>query len=169
MGVAIVAIAVGIILVMTGGPIPPDDASRSGTMPTISPVDVNVDSITTLNIDDESALLDISITLTNPNPNSVILSLVKYQIFADDSRVAVGQIGSRPGGMVDASNYYTILSGGSVTLTDTIRLDNMGGAPRFWAALESDTVLWTITGEAVFNLSSMTSGQENIVEFSQTI
>ena len=171
-GAAIAAIAAGIILVMTSGPSLLEGGAAPGQAPqalVVQPVAVQVDGIRTVSMGPEGAVLELAVTLTNPNPKSAILSLVKYQIFTGEERVAAGQIGSRAEGMVDASNYYTILSGSSITLKDTIRLTNAGGAPQFWEALESGSVLWRVSGEAFFNLSSMTSGQENEVRFEQTL
>lgn len=171
-GAAIAAVAVAIILVVTSGSVLLDGGSvvsQGGEPPRIAPVEVSVDDIRILDLDQTGATLEIVVTLTNPNPKSVILSLVKYQVFEGGESVAAGQIGERSGGMVDASNYYIILSDDSVTLRDEIVLDNAGGAPRFWAALESGQPSWTVTGEAFFNLSSMTVGQENEVVFEQTL
>lgn len=170
-GAAIAAVAAGIILVMTSGSSLIDGVGAPGAPQPLQviPMDVQVDGVRTLSIDAEGAVLEVAITLTNNNPQSAILSLVKYQIFAGEERVAAGQIGSRAEGMVDASNYYTVLSGGSVTLKDTIRLTNAGGAPQFWDALESGDTVWRVSGEAFFNLSSMTAGQENEVLFEQTL
>lgn len=171
-GAAIAAVAVAIILVVTSGSVLLEGGSvvsQGGEPPRIAPVEVNVDDIRILELDRTGATLEIVVTLTNPNPKSVILSLVKYRVFEGGEPVAAGQIGERSEGMVDASNYYTILSDGSITLRDKIVLDNAGGAPRFWAALESGQPSWTVTGEAFFNLSSMTVGQENEAIFEQTL
>lgn len=170
-GVAIAAVVAGIVLVMTAGPaiLEGDRKAGSSAALQVSPVMVHVDEIRTVHLDSEGATLEIVITITNPNAKSAILSLVKYQIVTEENRVAAGQIGTRSEGMVDASNYYTILSEGSITLKDTISLSNTGGAPAFWNSLETGTTSWTVTGEAFFNLSSMTVGQENIVEFSQEL
>lgn len=166
-GAAIAVIAAGIILVMASGPslLEGSAPGQTSQAPIVYPMEVRVDDIHTIRMSPEGAVLELVVTVTNPNSKSAILSLVKYQIFTDEERVAAGQIGSRAEGMVDASNYYTVLSGGSVVLKDTIQLSNSGGAPEFWEALESDSVVWRVTGEAFFNLSSMTSGQENEVMF----
>ena len=171
-GAAIAAVAAGIVLVMTSGPSLLEGGVAPGQEPqalVAYPMDVQVDGIRTVSIGPEGAILELAVTVTNPNPKSAILSLVKYQVFAGEERVVAGQIGSRAEGMVDASNYYTVLSGRSVTLKDTIHLTNAGGAPQFWDALESNSIIWRVSGEVFFNLSSMTSGQENEVPFEQVL
>lgn len=172
MGVAIAAIAASIAVVMTMGPSMLEGSVAPGQEPQplmVSPVEVNVDGMRIVTMNPEGAVLELAVTISNPNTKAAILSLVKYQVFANEERVAAGQIGSRAEGMVDASNYYTVLSGNSVTLKDTIRLSNEGGAPQFWAALESGSIIWRVSGEAFFNLSSMTSGQENEILFDQVL
>jgi hypothetical protein len=67
--------------------------------------------------------------------------------------------------MVDSSNYFTILSNNPQIIGDTITIKNTGNTPELWAALSEGNVKWHIKGEAYFNLSSMTSGQENIIPF----
>lgn len=169
-GVAIGVILVAIALVVTTGPTLFDEGLLpSGQPSSIAPVDMHVNEIRTLSLTQDKATLEIVITVSNPNAKAAILSMVKYQIYHDDVRVVAGEIGERSGGMVDASDYYTILSNGNVVLRDKIELVNAGGAPEFWAALTADNISWFVTGEAFFNLSSMTSGQENTVLFEQVL
>lgn len=174
-GIAVAVIAIAIAVIATSGTTIVNEISERGLSPQqdtpfeISPVTVNVDEIKILELSQKGATLQLVTTVTNPNPKSIILQMVKYQISEDGQRIAAGQIGFRPEGMVDASNYYTILSGSSIVLKDKIELENSGNVPEFWSALESDTAKWRVTGEAFFNLSSMTSGQENEVVFDQTL
>ncbi|MXX20714.1 MAG: hypothetical protein F4W68_02980 [Cenarchaeum sp. SB0661_bin_35] len=168
-GVAIGAVLVAIVLVVTSGSVLLEGFIPSGQPATVVPVNVNVDEVSTISLNQNGATLEIIITISNPNPKAAILSLVKYQIYQNDVRVAAGEIGERSGGMVDASDYYTILSNGNVVLRDRIELVNTGGAPEFWSALASGEITWVVTGEAFFNLSSMTSGQENVILFEQVL
>lgn len=168
-GAAIGAVLVAIVLVVTSGPALLEEFMPSDQPTTVVPVNVNVDEIRTISLNQDGATLEIVISILNPNPKAAILSLVKYQIYLDDVRVVAGEIGERSGGMVDASDYYTILSNGNIVLRDKMELVNTGGAPEFWAALRSGDIKWFVTGEAFFNLSSMTSGQENVIPFEQVL
>ncbi len=170
-GVAIAAIGGGIVFMMVLGNslLDGDVATEPGTIPQVAPVTINVDDVQVVNLNSDGATLELVLTITNPNSKPTLLSLVKYQIFESGERVIAGQVGTRSGGMVDSSEYYTILGGGSVTLRDRIVLENPGEAGRFWTALESGTTSWRVTGEAFFNLSSMTAGQENEVTFDQLL
>jgi hypothetical protein len=96
-----------------------------------------------------------------------------YQLFETDysnsEQLAGGEIGSRPEGMVEfGSNYYTLLGENSITLRDTITLRNSGNTPELWDALKDDTATWRVSGTVFYNLSSMTSGQENTLNFEFT-
>ena len=71
----------------------------------------------------------------------------------------------RADSFVIGSNYFTVLSEKSTVLTDRITIKNTGNTPELWEALTNNSPSWEILGEAHFNLSSMTSGGENIVNF----
>jgi len=66
------------------------------------------------------------------------------------------------------SNYYTLLGENSIILKDTISLKNSGNTPELWTALEDNTATWRVSGAVFYNLSSMTSGQENELHFDFT-
>ena len=96
-----------------------------------------------------------------------------YQLFATDysesEQISGGEIGSRPTGMVEfGSNYYTLLGENSITLRDTITLKGSENTPELWTILRSDSTSWRVSGDVFYNLSSMTSGQENVLSFEFT-
>ena len=174
-GAAVAAIAIIIAVIATSGPSIVNEFTQKGISPQeevpteISPVTVNIDEIKILKISEKGAKLELVVTVTNPNPRSIIFNLLKYQLFEDGERIVAGQIGNRPEGMVEGSNYYTILADTSIVLKDKIELKNSGNVPELWSALERGDPKWRVTGEAFFNLSSMTAGQENEVFFEQTL
>ena len=71
--------------------------------------------------------------------------------------------------MVDGSNYYTLLSNNSVVLKEKIVLESPGNSPQLMSILERDNPEWRAEGDVFFNLSSMTSGQENEVHFNSRL
>lgn len=140
--------------------------SDSGTG--VEPVRVELADISVTEINERAATIEIKFTITNPNFKSIILQFVKYQLFEGGQRIHVGEIGERPDAFVASSNYFTLLSDQPTVLSDKITLRNTGNTPELWAALTDGTASWEILGEAYFNLSSMTSGGENIVQFEFT-
>jgi len=151
-----------------------DDISEQGLLSPpapieIKPLQIELEDIEILQINEKVAFLETKFKVTNPNQKSVILKLVKYELFVDDKRIAVATIGERSGGgLVGGSNYFTVLSGASIILSDEIDIRNTGDPPELWNALMSNTVNWKIKGEAFSNLSSMTSGGENELLFELT-
>ncbi len=91
--------------------------------------------------------------------------MINYQIYENNLRIHVGQIGEIPIGMVASSNYFTLLSETPTILKDTITIKNTGNTPELWDALSNNSPQWKIQGVATFNLSSITAGEENEVTF----
>ena len=162
--VGFVAFGQGIISDAPGGGL---IAPPGGPPPAILPLEVDLEELEVAEVGERAAYVDIGFTVSNPNQRSVILQLVKYQVFGEDgARIHAGQIGDRFEGFVEGSNFYTVLAGSSTTLSETIVLQNTGGAPGLWEDLAAgDLGGWRITGEGFFNLSSMTAGGENGFKF----
>ena len=145
-----------------------DEGIFSGTSNSpreVLPITVDLDDLSIIEVTEKHALLEIKFLISNPNQKSIILPYIKYQLFEDGVQVHVGEIGERGEGFVISSNYITILSHGSVTVSDEIIIKNTGNTPKFWYNLVEDTASWKISGEAFFNLSSMTTGGENEITF----
>lgn len=132
------------------------------------PIEVELEELSIVEVTDKYAVLKIKFLISNPNLKSIILPYVKYQLYEDDLRIHVGEVGERGGGFVVGSNYITILSQSSASISDEIILQNTGNTPELWSSLMENTANWKVTGEAFFNLSSMTTGGENQVTFEFT-
>jgi LEA14-like dessication related protein len=171
MVIAAIAAIVGMVALL--GPKLINDVSEGGlgiASPTpieVLPLEAELDRLDIVSVTDEQAVIKIGFKITNPNYKSAILQVIKYELYHDGKRVTIEEIGERPEGMVTSSNYFTILRGSQV-IDDTITLENTGNDPEFWSALASNQVDWTVKGEMYFNLSSMTSGHENIIPFEFT-
>jgi hypothetical protein len=169
--IAIAAALAGIIgIIALSGSQLINDVSEGGLGKSTSPIqvlplEIQLDKLKILSVSDEEATLQVDFKVTNPNYKSVILQVIKYELYESGKRITIEQIGERPEGMVDSSNYFTILSNNPQIIGDTITIKNTGNTPELWAALSEGNVKWHIKGEAYFNLSSMTSGQENIIPF----
>jgi hypothetical protein len=145
--------------------------------PTIKLVTVDLEDISVLKINERSATIEIAFEISNPNPRAVIIQTMDFNLFetgfSSYEQLAGGTIGSRPEGMVEfGSNYYTLLGENSIVLKKKITIANTATSGELWDALESEydngesgSASWWVTGTVYFNLSSMTSGQENTVPF----
>jgi len=170
--VAAIAIMVGIlgvIFMMTSTSDTLDEGSTQELQNQVKPITIELVEVSILQVSERAAVLEIKFKLSNPNSRSVIAQLLQYSLYASDDseeyKITSGQIGSRSEGMVDGSNYYTLLSNNSIVLKDKIVLDYPGNSPELMSILESSNQSWRTEGDVIFNLSSMTSGQENEVHF----
>ena len=175
---ALAGILGGILLVgptMTAPGQGNNDAAENA--PAIKLVTVELEDISVLKISERSATIQIAFEISNQNPRAVIIQTMDFNLFetgfSSYEQLAGGTIGSRPEGMVEfGSNYYTLLGENSILLKKKITLANTATSGELWDALESEydngesgTASWWVTGTVYFNLSSMTSGQENTVPF----
>ena len=170
-GAMIIALAAVLGIVAFSGSSIINDVSEGGFLSNtrepieILPVKVELENLSILEVSETSAVIEIKFKVTNPNHRSVILQIISFQLYEDGIRVAGGQIGTREEGMVASSNYYMLLQDRPTVLTDQIILKNTGGNPELWSALTNDDASWRITGDAYFNLSSLTNGEENTSSF----
>jgi len=139
----------------------------------VKPLEIELEDISVAKISERSATIDIAFKISNPNPRSVIVQTMDYQLFetgySEHEQISGGEIGSRPEGMVEfGSNYYTLLGENSIVLRDKITLKNTGNTPELWSNFEDGTNTWRVSGDVFYNLSSMTSGQENELHFEFT-
>ena len=141
--------------------------------PEVLPLEIEFHNLSVLEISEKQATLEIEFIVSNPNFKSVMLQRLKYTVFHDDTRIVAGEVGSSPTGFVDTSNYYLILNERPVTLGEKFIVKNTGDA-ELWEKLEMSlaegkiALNWRITVDAFSNLSSLTSGQENIASFEFT-
>ncbi len=174
--VAVIALAGALVVILTSGTsivstseqnIPKDTTQVEQK---IQPITVELNDISIIEVTERNARIEISFKLSNPNPKSVIVQVMDYQLYetgySNEEQLSGGEIGSRPEGMVEfGSNYYTLLSENTMILKDNIVLKNTGNTQELWSALENNNAKWRVTGNIFFNLSSMTSGQENELHF----
>ena len=170
------AFAVVILVIAYSGTSIIDDTSSevrigsSGGATTIEPLIISLEDIEILDVDERTAYIEIAFKVTNPNYKGVILEMIRYNVYEDGMKIGTKSIGDRaaPGGIVAASNYFTILSDRPSIIKDDFTIKNDGNIPELWKALENDTPQWRVSGEAYYNLSSMTAGGENEITFAFT-
>ena len=145
--------------------------------PTIELLKVELADLSVTKINERSATIEIAFEIFNPNPRAVIVQTMDYNLFetgfSSYEQLAGGTIGSRPEGMVEfGSNYYTLLGENSIVLKKKMVIKNTASSSELWDSLQSEyengesgSAKWWVYGTVYFNLSSMTSGQENTVPF----
>ncbi len=178
LGVAVVAIMSILGGILFQGPLMV--VTPEGETPTenqniilVKPLEIELEDISVTQISERAATIKIAFKISNPNPASVIVQTLDYQLFetgySESEQISGGEIGSRPTGMVEfGSNYYVLLGENAIVLKDTIYIKNSGNTPELWTDLEDNTATWRVTGDVFYNLSSLTSGQENELHFEFT-
>jgi len=173
-GGIIAAFVIVIGIVGFSGSIIIDDISGGGiitssqTPPEIFPLGIELEDITILEVTDRAATIEITFQVTNPNFKSIILQMIKYELYENDVRIATSEIGQRPIGMIEVSNYFTILNDHPTIFREKITIKNTGNDPELWLALTNNTPQWKIKGEGFYNLSSIISGGEKEFTFEFT-
>ena len=176
-GVAVAALAAilgGILLV---GPsveiVAPENSNESPSIIQTQPLEIELGDVEVTKISERNATIEVSFVISNPNQRSMIVQIMDYQLFetgySQTEQIAGGSIGTRAEGMVEfGNNFYTLLGENAITLKDTVNLKNTGNTPELWSGLEDGTSTWKVSGVVFYNLSSMTSGQENELHFEFT-
>jgi hypothetical protein len=172
--VAILALILGGIL-LTGPTIviPSQDNTGTQSSQEAKPIQIELDDISVERVSERTATINIAFKVSNPNPRAVIVQTMDYQLFetsySETEQITGGEIGSRPTGMVEfGSNYYTLLGENSIILKETIDLKGSENTSELWKVLSDDNQSWRVSGTVFYNLSSMTSGQENRLNFEFT-
>ena len=168
---ALAAILGGILMV---GPTvevtSPENSEETPAVMQTKPIEIELGDIEVTKISERNATIEVSFVISNPNQRSMIVQILDYQLFetgySQTEQIAGGSIGTRAQGMVEfGNNFYTLLGDNSIVLKDKIVLKNTGNTPELWSGLEDGTSTWKVSGVVFYNLSSMTSGQENELPF----
>ena len=104
-GAAIGALGVFVLLFASPALLPQQSQEQ-----TVLPLQIELYNLSVLEVNERSTILEIKFKVSNPNFKSVMLQLIKYTIYHDDLRIIAGQIGTKPGGFVESSNYFIILN-----------------------------------------------------------
>ena len=168
-GVAGVLIAIIVVFTLTGNSIISDVEggffSPSSQGQQVLPLAVELFDISILEVTEKRATLEIKFKVSNPNFKSVMLQHIKYSVYHNDARITAGEIGTAPEGFLASPNYYIILNERPSLIGEKFTITNTGNTPELWETLAKNELNWRISGEAFFNLSSITAGQENILKF----
>ncbi len=180
LGVVVLALMIIFVAILTGNILPLMIVAPQGEIPVenrnitqVAPLQIELEEILIKEISARTATIKIAFKVINPNPRAVIVQTLDYRLYetgySESEQISGGEIGSRPTGMVEfGSNYYVLLGNNSILLKDTINLRNSGNTPELWAVLQDNTATWKVTGDVFYNLSSLTSGQENELHFEFT-
>jgi len=135
------------------------------TQQQVLPLEIELFDFSVLEVTEKQATLEIKFKVSNPNFKSVMLQHIKYLVYHNDVRIVIGEIGTAPEGFLASPNYFIILNERPSLIGEKFTIMNTGNTPELWEALAKNELNWRVSGEAFFNLSSITAGQENILKF----
>ena len=162
-----VLIAIIVVFTLTGTSIVSDVEGGFFAPSTqeVLPLTIELFDFSVLEITEKQATLEIKFKVSNPNFKSVMLQHIKYSVYHNDARIAAGEVGTAPEGSLASPNCYIILNERPSLIGEKFTITNTGNTPELWETLAKNELNWRISGEAFFNLSSITAGQENILKF----
>ena len=131
----------------------------------VLPLEIELFDFSVLEITEKQATLEIKFKVSNPNFKSVMLQHIKYLVYHNDDRIVIGEIGTAPEGFLASPNYFIILNERPSIIGEKFTITNTANTPDLWEVLAKNELNWRVSGETFFNLSSITAGQENILEF----
>ena len=131
----------------------------------VLPLEIELFDISILEVTEKEATLQIKFKVSNPNFKSVMLQHIKYSVYHNDARITTGNLGSAPEGFLASPNYFIILNERPTIVGEKFTIINTGNTPELWETLTKNELNWRVSGEAFFNLSSITAGQENVLKF----
>ena len=150
----------------------PKDVKLPGSLSSIyseiKPLAIQLNDISVLSVAEKQATLELKFDVSNPNNKPILLEMISFDILENDTKVGYGEIGERLAGQYASSNYYTVLSGSSITVHNKITIKNTGNNPEFWLTLQQGTPEWRIKGEAFYSTTSAFSGLANSTTFDFT-
>jgi len=162
-----ILIAIIVVFTLTGTSVISDVGGGFFSPSTLEvlPLTIELFDFSVLEITEKQATLDIKFKVSNPNFKSVMLQHIKYLVYHNDVRIVIGEIGTAPEGFLASPNYFIILNERPSLIGEKFTITNTGNTPELWEVLAKNELNWRVSGEAFFNLSSITAGQENILEF----
>ena len=163
-----VLIAILVLFTLTGTSVVSDVGGgffTPSTQQQVLPLEIELFDISILEVTEKEATLQIKFKVSNPNFKSVMLQHIKYSVYHNDARIVIGEIGTAPEGFLASPNYFIILNERPSLIGEKFTIMNTGNTPELWEALAKNELNWRVSGEAFFNLSSITAGQENILKF----
>ncbi len=143
--VAGVLIVILVLFTLTGTSVVSDVGGGffSPSTQDVLPLEIELFDFSILEIAEKQATLEIKFKISNPNFKSIMLQHIKYSVYHNDVRIAVGELGSTPEGFLASPNYYIITNERPVPLGEKFTIKNTGQTPELWEALTS----WKNSGE----------------------
>lgn len=167
-GAAIAVLAV--IMFGTGlfpGPGQPSQTGEQGGT-AMKEVTLTLTGVDVKEIDEESATIEPTFEVFNPNRNTMVLEEIQYTLMANGVTLAHSTIGERLQGMVSGTGHtYYVVSNIPLSLKGTVQIKNTKSLTPIWGNLQDNDVDWRVTGNYVLTDPVRMGGQEKPFDFTK--
>jgi len=110
----------------------------------VLPLEIELFDFSVLEITEKQATLEIKFKVSNPNFKSVMLQHIKYSVYHNDARIAVGGLGTTPEGFLASPNYFIILNERPSIIGEKFTIINTGNTPELWETLTKNELDWRV-------------------------
>lgn len=149
-GIAVVAVAIFFLL----GPGFSLPGSQERPEVQIIPPVVTVREVSVAGVEGDRAQVTVKFSVSNPNPRSMYVEALQYDLFVNNKQVTQGQWGDIAEGFVVGSEGLLIVSQGSSPIpavTSTVPRNDRIGAE--WDSMVDGSASYTITGTSAYRLT----------------
>lgn len=133
------------------------------------PIQLNMKNISIVK-DAQNIKIKTSFDVFNPNNATLLLELIRYNIFLDNIRIISGDIGEKPEGFVDSQQgIYPIIGNSNMVLKDEKEIKNEKRISPIWNKLlngSNSNLNFIINGTLGYKQSSSFQSIGHDVEFS---
>lgn len=154
----IVAVAVAIFFLLGPGLKLPSSGEQRPQF-TVVPPDIAVKDVNATKVagSDDSAAMKVTFSVKNPNPTTLVLETIHYNVFLNNVQLAVGDWGGTGDGFVTGSDQLTVIvSGTTVALKDSdptvFKRSNQNAEA--WDAMVSEGAAFAINGTYSYRLTA---------------
>lgn len=149
-GIAVAAVAVFFLL----GPGLALPGSQEQPEVQVLPPVVSVTDVTVTSVEDDEAQLQVRFSVNNPNPRSMYIEAVQYDLFINNKQMTQGQWGDIADGFVVGSTGLLIVSQGSSVIPPvTTTVERNSEVEQEWDSMVDGSATYAITGTSAYRLT----------------
>jgi hypothetical protein len=167
-GIAVVAIAIFFIMGSGNIRLPGGQAGNQTSQQLLEP-ELSIRNVTVSRMDNGSASVQITFAMYNPNPSPLLLESLQYTLLVDGFRMAGGDIGGSPEGIIGSSADLTqIPSDSSVPLRNTQVATRNSLNADSWDSIVEGTAKYDATGFYAYRTTARLETTAGEKEFALT-
>jgi hypothetical protein len=153
-GIAVAAVVIFFVL-GSNNPMPapgtnqnanPGTNSTAGALTVMPPV-VGVKDVSVTKTDDTHANVQVTFTVKNPNPSTLILETIHYNTNVDGLRMTIGDVGQSAQGFLDSQgNLFPIVPGSTLTAKSVGTVERNSVIAGAWDKMVAGNAKFSIDG-----------------------